>query len=58
MNISIDNKKIDGKFSFIISWRKYSEVVDVNAYYFHQENSFILNAGILQDRFFNPDRPK
>ncbi|KAH7638002.1 neprilysin 2-like protein [Dermatophagoides farinae] len=38
-------------------WRKYSEVVDVNAYYFHQENSFILNAGILQDRFFNPDRP-
>ncbi|KPM06635.1 Neprilysin 2-like protein [Sarcoptes scabiei] len=38
-------------------WRKYTDVIDVNAYYYHQENSFILNAGILQDRFFNPDRP-
>lgn len=38
-------------------WRKFSEVVDVNAFYFHQENTFILNAGLLQGIFFNPHRP-
>lgn len=32
-------------------------MVDVNAYYYHQENTFILNAGLLQEVFFRSDRP-
>ena len=44
--------------SYKYSWRKFAEVVEANAFYFHQENTFTLNAGILQGMFFNRNRPE
>lgn len=38
-------------------WRKFAEVVEANAFYFHQDNAFTLNAGLLQGIFFNRNRP-